>query len=196
MDSTDQSWPRTWSAQKQAEPTAQTTVPEHGQDRGEHPRSVVTCVWLCQQQQRADDAGKFFDILQRIDHGVAELLGGLGRELAGEELALEGTFDVIIISDTLNLAADVQRLLERLHRMLGIGGDEHDQRRFDFHHPLDHAETVEPRHLDIEHRNVRDVLLDELPGLRSVPGFGYDLQIRRALEGQQGQHGQQGQQKE
>ncbi len=36
---------------------------------------------------------------------------------AGEELALEGTFDVIIISDTLNLAADVQRLLERLHRI-------------------------------------------------------------------------------
>ncbi|PTX92613.1 bifunctional class I SAM-dependent methyltransferase/glycosyltransferase family 2 protein [Opitutus sp. ER46] len=34
---------------------------------------------------------------------------------AGEELSLEGKFDVIIISDTLNLAADVQQLLERLH---------------------------------------------------------------------------------
>lgn len=34
---------------------------------------------------------------------------------AGELLELEETFDVIIISDTLNLAADVQRLLERLH---------------------------------------------------------------------------------
>lgn len=33
---------------------------------------------------------------------------------AGELLILEETFDVIIISDTLNLAADVQRLLERL----------------------------------------------------------------------------------
>ncbi|MSU45610.1 MAG: glycosyltransferase [Lacunisphaera sp.] len=33
---------------------------------------------------------------------------------AGEELALAGSFDYIIISDTLNLAADVQRLLERL----------------------------------------------------------------------------------
>ncbi|MBI4621695.1 MAG: glycosyltransferase [Verrucomicrobia bacterium] len=33
---------------------------------------------------------------------------------AGELLELEGKFDVIIISDTLNLAADVQRLLERL----------------------------------------------------------------------------------
>ena len=36
---------------------------------------------------------------------------------SGEELSVEGTFDVIIISDTLNLAADVQRLLERLHRV-------------------------------------------------------------------------------
>jgi SAM-dependent methyltransferase len=38
--------------------------------------------------------------------------------LAGEELTAErvgGPFDVIIISDTLNLAADVQRLFERLH---------------------------------------------------------------------------------
>lgn len=34
---------------------------------------------------------------------------------AGELLELDETFDVIIISDTLNLAADVQRLMERLH---------------------------------------------------------------------------------
>lgn len=34
---------------------------------------------------------------------------------AGELLALGRTFDVIIISDTLNLAADVQHLFERLH---------------------------------------------------------------------------------
>jgi SAM-dependent methyltransferase len=34
---------------------------------------------------------------------------------AGELLALDEKFDVIIISDTLNLAADVQRLFERLH---------------------------------------------------------------------------------
>jgi SAM-dependent methyltransferase len=36
-------------------------------------------------------------------------------EQAGELLELSESFDVIIISDTLNLAADVQRLLERLH---------------------------------------------------------------------------------
>lgn len=34
---------------------------------------------------------------------------------AGELLEISGPFDVIIISDTLNQAADVQRLLERLH---------------------------------------------------------------------------------
>lgn len=34
---------------------------------------------------------------------------------AGELLEIERTFDVIVVSDTLNLAADVQRLLERLH---------------------------------------------------------------------------------
>ncbi len=36
---------------------------------------------------------------------------------AGEELALTEKFDCIIISDTLNLAADVQMLLEQLHRV-------------------------------------------------------------------------------
>jgi SAM-dependent methyltransferase len=34
---------------------------------------------------------------------------------SGEELNLAGKFDYIIISDTLNLAADVQQLLEQLH---------------------------------------------------------------------------------
>ncbi|MDO8543496.1 MAG: glycosyltransferase [Opitutaceae bacterium] len=34
---------------------------------------------------------------------------------AGEVLVLPGSFDFIIISDTLNLAADVQRLLEQVH---------------------------------------------------------------------------------
>jgi SAM-dependent methyltransferase len=34
---------------------------------------------------------------------------------AGEELVLDASYDVIIISDTLNLSADVQHLLEHLH---------------------------------------------------------------------------------
>lgn len=36
---------------------------------------------------------------------------------SGEELDVPGTFDVIIISDTLNFAADVEQLLTRLHRV-------------------------------------------------------------------------------
>jgi SAM-dependent methyltransferase len=40
---------------------------------------------------------------------------------AGELLELTGTFDYIIISDTLNLAADVQQLLERLHPVSHAG---------------------------------------------------------------------------
>ena len=40
---------------------------------------------------------------------------------AGELLELDERFDVIIISDTLNLAADVQRLLERLHTVAHDG---------------------------------------------------------------------------
>ena len=36
---------------------------------------------------------------------------------AGEFLNVEGSFDYIIISDTLNLAADVQQLLAQLHRV-------------------------------------------------------------------------------
>ncbi|HWA24517.1 MAG TPA: bifunctional class I SAM-dependent methyltransferase/glycosyltransferase family 2 protein [Lacunisphaera sp.] len=37
------------------------------------------------------------------------------HQQAGEALALDERFDCIVISDTLNLAADVQRLLEQLH---------------------------------------------------------------------------------
>lgn len=36
-------------------------------------------------------------------------------EEAGEKLSVDRTFDVIVISDTLNLAADVQQLLVKLH---------------------------------------------------------------------------------
>ncbi|MBK8477978.1 MAG: glycosyltransferase [Opitutaceae bacterium] len=43
------------------------------------------------------------------------LPGATFVQQAGEELDLSETFDYIIVSDTLNLAADVQQLLERLH---------------------------------------------------------------------------------
>ena len=40
---------------------------------------------------------------------------------AGEELTLPGTYDIILVSDTLNLAADVQLLLARLHPVSHTG---------------------------------------------------------------------------
>jgi ubiquinone/menaquinone biosynthesis C-methylase UbiE len=54
---------------------------------------------------------------RQIEAARQRLPGATLLVQTGEELALEGSFDVIIISDTLNLAADVQRLLERLHRV-------------------------------------------------------------------------------
>ncbi|HVW20857.1 MAG TPA: glycosyltransferase [Opitutaceae bacterium] len=59
----------------------------------------VTGVDLSQVQTEAARA--------RVPHGTFLVQ-------AGEELALSGSFDVIIVSDTLNYAADVQALLQRL----------------------------------------------------------------------------------
>lgn len=53
---------------------------------------------------------------RQIEAARARVPGAEFHVAAGEELALDGTFDVLIISDTLNLAADVQALLTRLHR--------------------------------------------------------------------------------
>jgi ubiquinone/menaquinone biosynthesis C-methylase UbiE len=47
---------------------------------------------------------------EKVPHGTFLCQAGESLELGGRE------FDYIIISDALNLAADVQRLLERLHR--------------------------------------------------------------------------------
>ncbi|MDB6116024.1 MAG: arnC 3 [Lacunisphaera sp.] len=54
---------------------------------------------------------------KQIAAARARLPEGAFHVQAGETLELAGQFDYIIISDTLNLAADVQQLLERLHRV-------------------------------------------------------------------------------
>lgn len=51
---------------------------------------------------------------KRVPEGEFHVQAGELLELSST-CARDGKFDVIIISDTLNLAADVQRLLERLH---------------------------------------------------------------------------------
>ncbi len=59
-----------------------------------------------------------------VDLSAAQLTRARARlpeatfaQQSGEELDLPGTFDVIIISETLNFAADVEQLLTRLHRV-------------------------------------------------------------------------------
>lgn len=52
---------------------------------------------------------------RQIEAARARLPEATFHVQSGEALELEGTFDYIIISDTLNLAADVQQLFERLH---------------------------------------------------------------------------------
>jgi len=51
----------------------------------------------------------------RIEAARARLPGAEFRVQAGETLALGETFDCIVLSDTLNLAADAQGVLARLH---------------------------------------------------------------------------------
>jgi SAM-dependent methyltransferase len=53
----------------------------------------------------------------QISAARARLPDGKFFVQAGEEIDLQGSFDYIIVSDTLNLAADVQCLLARLHRV-------------------------------------------------------------------------------
>jgi SAM-dependent methyltransferase len=52
---------------------------------------------------------------QQIEAARARLPDAEFHVQAGETLALSGIFDCIVVSDTLNFASDVQRLLERLH---------------------------------------------------------------------------------
>jgi SAM-dependent methyltransferase len=52
---------------------------------------------------------------RQIERACARLPHGRFFTQAGETLDVPGAFDVIILSETLNQAADLQRLLERLH---------------------------------------------------------------------------------
>jgi SAM-dependent methyltransferase len=52
---------------------------------------------------------------RQIDAARARVPGAEFHVQSGESLEIAGTFDYIIISDTLNLAADVQALFARLH---------------------------------------------------------------------------------
>src|SRR3546814_1781281 len=45
--------------------------------------------------------------------------------------------------------------IERLQRIIAIGGDEDEQRRFYFHQALDNGKSVETRHLYVEEHEIR-----------------------------------------
>jgi SAM-dependent methyltransferase len=54
---------------------------------------------------------------RRIERARSRLPDARFYEQAGEDLNLDQQFDYIIVSDTINYAADVQRLFARLHRV-------------------------------------------------------------------------------
>ena len=58
--------------------------------------------------------------------------------------------------------------VERPQRMVAVSGDEHEQRRLDVHHPVDHRKAVEARHLDVEKHQVRLLGLDLANSLAPV----------------------------
>lgn len=56
---------------------------------------------------------------RQIERAQARVPGATFHVMAGEALALQDRFDYIIISDTLNLAADAQAILEQAHTVCG-----------------------------------------------------------------------------
>ena len=114
---------------------------------------------------------------------------------AGEALRLEERFDIIVISDTLNLAADVQQLLERLHAV----AHEHTRLIINYHSALWRPllslarafglKSAEPPHSWLETADVRNLLhlADWSPVtfqhrlLLPVPLLGIDRLVNRWL---------------
>ena len=72
--------------------------------------------------------------------------------------------------------------IERPQRMLAISGDEHEQRRLDVHQTLDHRETVETRHLDVEEDEIGLVGLDLPDRFAAVRCRGDDLDVIEGLQ--------------
>src|SRR3569623_903341 len=66
--------------------------------------------------------------------------------------------------------------------MVGIGGDEHEQRRLDLHQALHHREAVEPGHLDVEEDQVGLVRLDCADRLAAILALLDDLDIVEGLQ--------------
>ena len=62
------------------------------------------------------------------------------------------------------------------------GGDEDEQRRIDFHHPLDDREAVETGHLDVEEHQVGLLRLDRADRFAPVLACVDDLDVLERFE--------------
>ena len=74
--------------------------------------------------------------------------------------------------------------LERLHRILVVGGGEHDlrQRHFLVDQLLDGAEAVESGHLHVKEDEFRRELLDQVHGFHAVLALRHDVHIEIAQQ--------------
>src|SRR3546814_554078 len=81
--------------------------------------------------------------------------------------------------------------IERLQRIIAIGGDEDEQRRFYFHQALDNGKSVETRHLYVEEHEIGLMRLDPPDRFPAVDAGRDDFDVRmrikpqgKALDGQ------------
>src|SRR5690606_16692936 len=108
----------------------------------------------------------------------------LRRALFGEARAhsVERVGELVLV-DRLHQVVD-RVGLERPDCVLLVGRDEHEQRRLDLHHALDHRKPVEAGHLDVEEHEVGLLGLDRADGLAAVGARADDLDVGIGLEPQ------------
>ena len=128
------------------------------------------------------------DIVGRVRRDFGEhflqLLDFLDSALLGEPLAdpVERVGEPVLFH---RLHQIVDRLrLEGADGMVGISGDEDEQRRLDLHQPLDHREAVEAGHLDVEEDEIGLVGLDRAYRLAAVRAGLDDLDVVMRLQAQ------------
>ena len=68
--------------------------------------------------------------------------------------------------------------------MLAVGGDEHEQRRFNVHQSLNDGETVKTGHLDVQEHQIGFVGLDLADRLASICGSGDNFDVVERLQSQ------------
>src|SRR3546814_9563103 len=85
--------------------------------------------------------------------------------------------------------------IERLQRIIAIGGDEDEQRRFYFHQALDNGKSVETRHLYVEEHEIGLMRLDPPDRFPAVDAGRDDFDVRmrikpqgKALDGRSEEH--------